>query len=97
MPAGHNWPPHSETSVWSWRGGFRRPLKSRETIWEFWISREGMRSSEIVRWERGNVGSSSSDGEDDIVGLLLLWAGTAFGGVGRLDLYHLWGRTVVGR
>ena len=34
----------------------------------------------MVRWERGRVGSSSSD-EDDIVGLvLLLWEGV---GVGR--------------
>ena len=39
----------------------------------------------MVRWEGGEVGSSSSD-EDDIVGLLLLWVGIAFGGVGRLDL-----------
>ena len=42
----------------------------------------------MVRWERGEVGSSSSD-EDDIVGLLL-WEGMAFGGVGRLDLVVEW-------
>ena len=35
----------------------------------------------MVRWERGRVESSSSDEEDDIVGLvLLLWEGV---GVGR--------------
>ena len=68
MPAGHNWPPHSETSVWSWRGGLRRPLKSRGMIWDFWMGCEATRSSEMVRWERGEVGSSSSAGEDGIVG-----------------------------
>ena len=75
MPAGHNWPPHSETSVWSLRGGLRRPLKSRAMIWDFWVGCEGMRSSETVRWEGGGVGSSSDGEGDDIVRLLLflLW------------------------
>ena len=81
MPAGHNWPPHSETSVWSCRGGFRRPLKSRGMIWDFWTAREGMRSSDMVRWERGEVGSSSSDEGDNIVGFVL-WEGMALGGGG---------------
>ena len=72
MPAGHNWPPHSETSVWSLRGGLRRPLKSRVRSWDCWIAREATRSSDMVRWERGEVGSSSSDEEDDIVRVSLL-------------------------
>ena len=38
---------------------------------------EGMRSSEMVRWERGEVGSSSSGVEDDIVGVAV-----GVGGVG---------------
>ena len=52
-------------------------MKSRGTIWECWVAREATRSSDMVRWERGEVGSSSSD-EDDIVGLLSLWVGMAF-------------------
>lgn len=62
MPAGQIWPPHSETSVWSFKGGLSRPLKSRDMIWDFWRGWEATRSSETVRWEGG--------GGDDIVGLL---------------------------
>lgn len=45
--AGHSYPPHSETSVWSLRGGLRRFLIFRVTICDCCSVLEGKRFSEM--------------------------------------------------